>query len=351
MTDRDSPLLEPILKDVLERGLTLLPEVRGASIWIRDEGSYSCRAAVGTSRAEKGRVASAPEEPSEHQDHPSTLSVPLERRGELLGQVRFGGTALSTPRVSALARIVADWIAAEVETARLRERLDAQREEQATLASAFSHDLKSPLILIANYATLLRDRLTATERAELLPYLDRLRAGVRRAESLAKDLTAYLRLGQKATHKRDVPLAKVVESVCVLLAPLIDEKKAQVEFGELPRVRADRSKLEEVLLNLIENALKYSGEDAPPVVRISARTQGGFWRVEVHDRGPGIPDELVPALFNLFSRLPEGQRLEPDGSGVGLAVVRRIVEDHGGRVGVQTGPDSGATFWFTLPRA
>jgi len=359
--------LDQTLERLLEQAVAVVPGAQAAFLVARDEDSYRYRAAVGY----------PPESLAASRWPARELEPVLRGNGEDLERLAPPGRS-ARARLCQVIQVKADLfgclclenfedpgafsagrpllalfgaqIALLVENALLRETVAGHREEFELLAGAFSHDLKAPLILIANYAALLQRGMDAAGRPELLQYLERLRAGVRRAESLAKDLTAYLRLGHSVTAKRDVPLAGVVEEVRGLLASLIEAKKAELELEDLPRVKADRGKLEQVLFNLLDNALKYTGEESPPRIAIRAREQESFWRIEVSDRGPGIPAELRPALFRLFSRLPEGQRLAPEGTGVGLAVVRRIVEDHGGAVGVDSEEGQGATFWFTLPR-
>jgi signal transduction histidine kinase len=248
-----------------------------------------------------------------------------------------------------LLELLAGTAALVLERLQLRDTVAAHREELELLASAFSHDLKAPLVLIANYAALIQKRMGQAPPSEITHYLERLRGGVRRAEALAKDLTAYLRLGRTVTRKTRVSLDSILEETRGLLAPAFEATRARLEGRDLPVVEVDRFKIGQVLFNLVDNALKYAGEGRSPRIVVSASSLPGFWRIEVVDDGPGIAPELQPALFKLFARLPEGQRIAPSGTGVGLAVVRRLVEEHGGTVGVDSAPGKGSTFWFTLP--
>jgi signal transduction histidine kinase len=359
--------LDETLQRLLEQAVAVVPGAQAAFLIARDDDSYRYRASVGYPRDSLAEVRWTVRElePLLRGGAEELPFSPAGRsaRGRLfqvieVDAVPFGCIgvenfddleALSTARPVLI--LLAAQVSLALENARLRDKVDVHRQEFELLASAFSHDLKAPLILIANYAAMLQRRIQAAPPEELMQYLERMRAGVRRAESLAKDLTAYLRLGHSITAKQDVPLAELIEEVRGLLGPLIEAKKAELVVGALPRLTADRGKLEQVFFNLLDNALKYSGEKAPPRISITARGEGSFWRIEVGDRGPGIPLELRPALYRLFSRLPDGQRLAPEGTGVGLAVVRRIVEEHGGTVGVDSEPGEGARFWFTLPRS
>ena len=127
------------------------------------------------------------------------------------------------------------------------------------------------------------------------------------------------------------------------------EAGATVEVGDLPTVMADPSQLQQVFTNLIGNALKYRRPDVPAEVRISAERAGGFWRFAVTDNGIGIEKEYFDRIFVIFQRLHT--RDEYEGTGIGLAVVRKIVERHGGRIRVESIPGQGSTFSFTLPAA
>jgi light-regulated signal transduction histidine kinase (bacteriophytochrome) len=129
----------------------------------------------------------------------------------------------------------------------------------------------------------------------------------------------------------------------------IREAGATVTVEDLPTVMADGAQLAQVFTNLIGNALKYRRPDVPPEVRISAERRGKFWRLAVQDNGIGIEAEYFERIFVIFQRLHT--REEYEGTGIGLAVVRRIVERHGGRIGVESTPGEGSTFFFTLPAA
>src|SRR5437764_14835166 len=139
----------------------------------------------------------------------------------------------------------------------------------------------------------------------------------------------------------------VLEGVLVTLRPVIDEARASVTYDPLPTVAADAVQLEHLFINLITNALKFRGPE-PPAVHVSATPQDGGWVFSVRDNGIGIDPDQVHRLFVMFQRLHS--REQYPGTGIGLAICRKIVERHGGRIWVESAPGRGATFHFTLSR-
>jgi light-regulated signal transduction histidine kinase (bacteriophytochrome) len=170
--------------------------------------------------------------------------------------------------------------------------------------------------------------------------------GANRMQQLIRDLLEYSRVGTRGGAFSPVDCGELVATVIGDLGAAIAEADAKVVAGELPTVSADRSQLRQLFQNLIENALKYRSA-APPVVRIDASREEEAWHFTVRDNGIGLAPEYAERIFVIFQRLHT--QAEYPGTGIGLAVCKRIVERHGGRIWVESAAGEGATFHFTLP--
>jgi light-regulated signal transduction histidine kinase (bacteriophytochrome) len=201
--------------------------------------------------------------------------------------------------------------------------------------------------MVANYTELLAERYRGRldERAD--KYIHYAADGARRMQRLVSDLLAYSRVGSQGKPFTPVDSGSVVRRVLHGMKPLIREAAAQVEVGELPAVQGDEGQLLQLFQNLIGNAIKFRGE-APPRVQVRAEPLASGWRFEVIDNGIGLDLRFADRIFMMFQRLHELGRY--DGSGIGLAIAKRIVERHGGTIGVDSAPGHGATFFFTLPK-
>ena len=168
-------------------------------------------------------------------------------------------------------------------------------------------------------------------------------------QRLIEDLLQLSRVETSAKQPVPTDSEEVVADVLRLLETPIREAGATVTVEDLPTVMADAAQIAQVFTNLIGNALKYRRPDVPPEVRISAERAGRFWRFAVADNGIGIEEQYLDRIFVIFQRLHT--RGEYEGTGIGLSVVRKIVERHGGTVQVESVPGEGSTFSFTLPAA
>ena len=168
-------------------------------------------------------------------------------------------------------------------------------------------------------------------------------------QRLIEDLLQLSRIETKARPLVPTDAGEVVADALRLMETSIREAGATVTVGDLPTVMADAAQLAQVFTNLVGNALKYRRQDVPPEVRISAERAGRFWRFAVEDNGIGIEAEYFDRIFEMFQRLHTHDEYE--GTGIGLAVVKKIVERHGGRIRVESTPGEGSTFFFTLPAA
>jgi PAS domain S-box-containing protein len=230
----------------------------------------------------------------------------------------------------------------QVVHARTAELEQANRDLESYNYS-ISHDLRQPLNAIAGFADLLRERARGTEDAE---WVGEIESNAARMEQMIEALLRLARAGRGAITRKPVDSRALVESVLRDLsvgAPLA----AEVSLGELPTATGDEVLLRQVWMNLIGNALKYSRYSAAPRVEIDGRRRAGGVEFTVRDNGVGFDMGQAERLFGAFQRLPSA--LDFEGSGVGLAIVERVVRRHGGAINAESAPGHGASFRFTLP--
>jgi light-regulated signal transduction histidine kinase (bacteriophytochrome) len=229
---------------------------------------------------------------------------------------------------------------------RAEEELRRSNEELERFAYVASHDLQEPLRTVASYVQLLSRRYRDRLDADAMDFIDFAVGGVRRMQHLIEDLLAFSRVGTRGGAFMPTDARAVLQDALASLRAATSESGAHVETSALPTVLADRGQLEQLLTNLVGNALKFHGAE-PPLVRVSAERTGTMWTFSVRDNGIGIAPEYFERIFVIFQRLHG--REEYPGTGVGLAICKKIVERHGGRIWVESAPGDGATFSFTLP--
>jgi PAS domain S-box-containing protein len=224
------------------------------------------------------------------------------------------------------------------------QRSNAELEQFAYVAS---HDLQEPLRMVASYAELLADRYKGKldERADM--YIGYAVDGAKRMQTLIRDLLAYARVSSQARPLLPTDSSIALADVMKQLRGAIERSKAEVVCGALPVVNADETQLKQVLQNLIANAIKFH-RAGPPHVEIRAESMGEMWNFAVADDGIGIDKAGSGRIFEMFQRLHT--REEYEGSGIGLAISKRIVERHGGRIWFDSVPGQGTTFHFTIPK-
>jgi signal transduction histidine kinase len=219
----------------------------------------------------------------------------------------------------------------------------AQRRMEAELrsfADVVAHDLSEPIAGIGLLVRLLERRAAEPPSADVLRQL---RLSTDRARDLIDGVLVYARAGELSTER--VALGRLVDEVAGDLRPALESAGATLEVGELPEVEADPRQLRRVLQNLLGNAVKYRG-DAPPRVELTALRDSQEWVVTMRDNGLGIDPDKATRIFDMFARAND----TTDGVGIGLAVCRRIVEAHGGRIWAESPEGGGSAFRFTLPR-
>ncbi|MDF9715950.1 GAF domain-containing sensor histidine kinase [Nocardioides sp. ChNu-99] len=224
-------------------------------------------------------------------------------------------------------------------TEEMRDELARSNEHLAAFAGQVSHDLRNPLSTVAMSLYLLQEQLEEQGGARTV---DRALRGTKRMEALIEDLLAFARVGG-TLRRDDVDLGQVVAAVLGDLDGALSG--ASVTVGELPTVCGDATQLRAVLQNLVANAAKFTRPSEPAAIDVAGRRVDGGWRIEVADRGLGIAPEDAGRVFEPLVRLDT----QADGSGIGLATCRRVVEAHGGRIGLEPREGGGTVAWVELP--
>lgn len=236
--------------------------------------------------------------------------------------------------------------AADAALQRTNEALERSNIELQRFAYVASHDLQTPMRNVASFVELLQSSYTDQLDAQANDWIRRIVQSVKQLQTLVRDLLEYSRVDSQAHPFTRVPGREVFDAAVTLLESSIRESGAQVSCGELPVLTGDRSQLVQLLINLIGNSLKYRGNEAPKI-RIEADRLDAEWRLMVQDNGIGIDPRYHDRIFEIFERLHD-QRSHP-GSGIGLAVCRRVVHRHGGRIWVESESGTGSRFYFTIP--
>lgn len=222
-------------------------------------------------------------------------------------------------------------------------RSNADLEQFAYVAS---HDLQEPLRMVAAYTQLLSERYRDKLDDEARKFIDYASEGALRMQVLVQDLLAFSRVGRADVAQVSVDCNAVMQEVLQTLSSAIEESGAAVTFGALPAVWGDRTQMVQLFQNLVGNAIKFRGQEAP-VISVLAEEADPYWLFSVSDNGIGIDSESAEQIFAVFQRLHA--RTEYPGSGIGLAICKKIVERGGGRIWVESQPGSGSTFKFTMP--
>jgi signal transduction histidine kinase len=301
--------------------------------------------------------------------------VPMIARGELIGALSFGGSPvpISADQMG-ITQEVATQFAVAITNARLYERVKRQAQElearvrertqeleaaQATLREtnaeleafsySVSHDLRSPLRAIDGFSRLLLEKYSPALPAEAKEHLQEVRCGAREMGQLIDDLLAFARLGRQAMQMQKVRQDALVRECLQDLQPEQAGRRIDISVQDLAPAQGDAALLKQVWLNLLSNALKYTSKQEQACIEIGSRPSEeavGEVLYFVRDNGVGFDMQYVHHLFGVFQRLHRADEYE--GTGVGLAIVQRIIHRHGGRVWAEARPGQGAAFYFTL---
>jgi signal transduction histidine kinase len=229
------------------------------------------------------------------------------------------------------------------ENARELKRSNTELEQFAYVAS---HDLQEPLRMVASYCQLIKRRYRGKLDTDADDFIDFAVEGASRMQGLINDLLGYSRVGNRGEPFAPLQAGALVKIVLSNLEAAIADAGATVEVGDLPEISGDRTQLVQLFQNLVGNGMKFRRDEAP-VIRISAVPAGDFAQFTVEDNGIGIEREYVDRIFLIFQRLHDRKKYA--GTGIGLAVVKKVVEHHGGKVWVESTPGQGTRFQFTLP--
>lgn len=264
-----------------------------------------------------------------------TFKTPiLNEAGEVIGTV-------------GIAREITERKQAELERESLIHELEAKNAELERYTYTVSHDLKSPLVTIRGFLGYLEKDALAGDKQKLRDDIRRIEDATKKMQALLNDLLELSRIGRLMNQTTETPFSEIAKDAVELVRGQIEGKNVSVKIIETPaKVWGDRIRLTEIIQNLVDNAIKFMGDQPNPQITIgNAGNVAGEVIFYVRDNGIGIEKQFHERIFGLFSKL----NTETEGTGIGLALVKRIVEVHKGRIWVESEPGKGATFYFTLP--
>jgi light-regulated signal transduction histidine kinase (bacteriophytochrome) len=225
--------------------------------------------------------------------------------------------------------------------------LAASNAELEQFAYVASHDLQEPLRMVTSFLTKLEKKNSKPLDEQAKIYIHFAVDGATRMRQIILDLLAYSRVGRIHDKAENIAIKDVIEEIKLLYLQQIQQKQANVQYNSLPELFLPKAPVRQVFLNLIQNALKYSKINQPPIIQINATRQNNEWQFSVQDNAIGIDQEYFQQIFVIFQRLHSKD--EYGGSGIGLAITKKIIENFGGKIWVTSQPDVGSTFYFTLP--
>ena len=242
---------------------------------------------------------------------------------------------------------ITDLRLAEARLNRALEELQRSNQELEQFAYVASHDLQEPLRMVSSYTQLLERRYGDKLDQDARDFIHYAVDGANRMQQLIQDLLSFSRVTTKGQPRTRIQLSDVLKESLANLQAVTTETGARITHGDLPEVDADRTQLVQVFQNLIGNAIKFQKPDAVPEIHIASEKQGAGWTLSIQDNGIGIDPRYFDRIFTIFQRLHTKQAYP--GTGIGLALCKRIVERHGGRIWVESVPEKGTVFRFTLP--
>jgi PAS domain S-box-containing protein len=248
-------------------------------------------------------------------------------------------------RAGVVARDVSERIRAQRERERMAMELERSNEELEQFAYVASHDLNEPLRVISGFVQLLQRRYEGRLDEQADRFIGAAVDGIERMQAMIDALLEYSRVGRVGVGSKEVDCDRAVQHARLSLDRLIHERDAELHVGTLPKITGEPVLIDQLFQNLISNAVKY-GSPEHPRVDVSAEQVNGNWRFSVEDNGGGVDPRHAERVFEMFKRL-HGR--DEAGTGIGLAICRRIVEKHGGEIWVESRDDGGSAFRFTLP--
>lgn len=294
------------------------------------------------------------------------ITAPLIVNGKLLGELNISSTSASafTQEHLDIAREVANQLAVATQQAYLRQALEhhaeeleervAERTEELTAANneleafsySVSHDLRAPLRAIDGFSRILLEEYAGTLPDEGSRYLELVRSNTQQMGQLVDDLLAFSRLSRQPLNRQKISPGELVEQALADLKPEQEGRRVEIVIGDLPEFDGDPTLLKQVYVNLLANALKFTRKRESARIEVGSVERDGEQVCFVRDNGVGFDMQYVGKLFHVFQRLHRAEEYE--GTGVGLAIIQRIINRHDGRVWVEADVDKGATFYFTI---
>ena len=291
------------------------------------------------------------------------LSLPLIAQGQLIGALNLGRPAGNpfTAKDAEIAHDIANQLAVALQQANLYKALEKELAERQKLITQLeannaelerftytvSHDLRNPLVTIKGFLGMLDKDIQAQRRDRIQTDFQRISGAADKMDELLSDLLELSRIGRTINPPEEVALEKLIQDALENLDARIRTRNVAIRIEpDLPTVYGDRIRLREVFENLIDNAVKYLGDQSNPIIEIGVKKKNGEQIIFVKDNGLGIDAVYQTKIFSLF------EKLNPtiEGTGIGLALVKRIIETHGGRIWVESeGAGKGSTFCFTIP--
>jgi len=212
-----------------------------------------------------------------------------------------------------------------------------------------SHDLQSPLKTVKSFLDLFNKSLNVQLNDDQDFFMDHINSSINHMETLIKSLLNYSLVSTNKTEHNDLDISLLIENVNLSLSAIINEKQASIEVQEMPRlIRGDQSRLRQLFQNLITNALKFVKKDTTPIIKIYYEDLPDYWKFYINDNGIGINIEDQERIFNLFNKLHNTKEFK--GTGIGLAMCKKIVEQHLGEINLQSAEGAGSTFYFTISK-
>lgn len=233
-------------------------------------------------------------------------------------------------------------------------KLKDVNEELETYVYTVSHDLKSPIVSLQGFASLLEKEYKDKLAGDGLFYIERLKANADFMEHLILDLLELSRVGRVAAPFKNITLSEILEESLDKFKFIIEDKKIELILpNTMPVIYCDKTRIIQVFMNLISNSIKYVDENTIPKIEIDWTNvdDNNFIQVHIKDNGIGIDKEYHNKIFQIFQRLPEAKEKDPKGTGIGLSIVKKIIEVHGGKIWLESEKGRGTTFYFTLPKA